>query len=35
VPPGESIGAMDMVYHGPEVANSTLRRRPSAERSAS
>jgi hypothetical protein len=35
VPPGESVGAMDMVYRGPEVADSTLRRRPAVERSAS
>jgi aryl-alcohol dehydrogenase-like predicted oxidoreductase len=34
VPPGESIGAMDMVYRGPEVGDSTLRRRPPAQRSA-
>ena len=34
VPPGESIGAMDMVYRGPEVADATLRRRPAAQRSA-
>jgi len=34
VPPGESIGAMDMVYRGPEVTDATLRRRPPAIRSA-
>ncbi len=34
VPPGESIGAMDMVYRGPEVADQTMRRRPAAQRSA-
>lgn len=34
VPPGESIGAMDMVYRGPEVGNAALRRRPAAERAA-
>jgi aryl-alcohol dehydrogenase-like predicted oxidoreductase len=34
VPPGESVGAMDMVYRGPEVGASTLRRRPPAQRSA-
>ncbi|MFD1720348.1 aldo/keto reductase [Amnibacterium endophyticum] len=34
VPPGESIGAMDMVYRGPEVADPALRRRPLAQRSA-
>jgi len=34
VPPGESIGAMDMVYRGPEVADATLRRRPASGRSA-
>ncbi|MBA8795653.1 aryl-alcohol dehydrogenase-like predicted oxidoreductase [Friedmanniella endophytica] len=34
VPPGESIGAMDMVYRGPEVADPALRRRPPAARSA-
>jgi len=34
VPPGESIGAMDMVYRGPEVANAALRRRPANSRSA-
>ena len=34
VPPGESIGAMDMVYRGPEIADSRLRRRDSAERKA-
>lgn len=34
VPPGESIGAMDMVYRGPEVGNPSLRRRPVGERSA-
>lgn len=33
VPPGESIGAMDMVYRGPEVADAALRRRPIASRS--
>jgi aryl-alcohol dehydrogenase-like predicted oxidoreductase len=35
VPPGESIGAMDMVYRGREVGDSSLRRRGYAERSAS
>lgn len=34
VPPGESIGAMDMVYRGPEVADATMRRRPQVQRSA-
>jgi aryl-alcohol dehydrogenase-like predicted oxidoreductase len=34
VPPGESIGAMDMVYRGPEVGAPALRRRPAEERSA-
>jgi aryl-alcohol dehydrogenase-like predicted oxidoreductase len=34
VPPGESIGAMDMVYRGPEVGDPTLRRRAVSERSA-
>jgi aryl-alcohol dehydrogenase-like predicted oxidoreductase len=34
VPPGESIGAMDMVYRGPEVGDPTLRRRSVQERSA-
>jgi aryl-alcohol dehydrogenase-like predicted oxidoreductase len=34
VPPGESIGAMDMVYRGPEVADASLRRRPQSARSA-
>lgn len=34
VPPGESIGAMDMVYRGPEVADSALRRRPADQRVA-
>src|SRR6478609_5693778 len=34
VPPGESIGAMDMVYRGPEVEDATLRRRPASSRSA-
>ncbi|SMH42229.1 Predicted oxidoreductase [Rathayibacter oskolensis] len=34
VAPGESIGAMDMVYRGPEVADASLRRRPAADRSA-
>jgi aryl-alcohol dehydrogenase-like predicted oxidoreductase len=34
VPPGESIGAMDMVYRGPEVGDPGRRRRPSAQRSA-
>ncbi|MDN4614284.1 aldo/keto reductase [Leifsonia sp. F6_8S_P_1B] len=34
VPPGESIGAMDMVYRGPEVADAGLRRRPVGERAA-
>jgi aryl-alcohol dehydrogenase-like predicted oxidoreductase len=33
VPPGESVGAMDMVYRGPEVGDATLRRRPAATRS--
>ncbi|GMA95458.1 hypothetical protein GCM10025881_22820 [Pseudolysinimonas kribbensis] len=28
VPPGESIGAMDMVYRGPQVGAAALRRRP-------
>ncbi len=35
VPPGESIGAMDMVYRGPEVGDPALRRRPAATRAAS
>ncbi|WP_440709844.1 aldo/keto reductase [Herbiconiux sp. YIM B11900] len=34
VPPGESIGAMDMVYRGPEVADAASRRRPDSARSA-
>jgi len=34
VPPGESIGAMDMVYRGAEVGDADLRRRPLAQRSA-
>jgi aryl-alcohol dehydrogenase-like predicted oxidoreductase len=34
VPPGESVGAMDMVYRGPEVGDPILRRRPSEQRSA-
>ena len=34
VPPGESIGAMDMVYRGPEVLDAALRRRPVSGRSA-
>ena len=34
VPPGESIGAMDMVYRGPEVADPSLRRRPHTAREA-
>lgn len=34
VAPGESIGAMDMVYRGPEVGDATLRRRPWGQRSA-
>jgi len=34
VSPGESIGAMDMVYRGPEVGEPALRRRPVVERSA-
>jgi aryl-alcohol dehydrogenase-like predicted oxidoreductase len=34
VPPGESIGAMDMVYRGPEVTDASLRRRPEGARSA-
>ncbi|HWV49869.1 MAG TPA: aldo/keto reductase [Microbacterium sp.] len=34
VPPGESIGAMDMVFRGPEVGDSRLRRRDAEERSA-
>lgn len=33
-PPVESIGWMDMVYRGTEVAQPALRRRPAAERSA-
>ena len=33
VPPGESIGAMDMVYRGPEVEDATSRRRPVSSRS--
>ena len=34
VPPGESIGAMDMLYRGPEVGDPTMRRRPTTQRSA-
>ncbi len=34
VPPGESIGAMDMVYRGTEVGDAALRRRPVSERMA-
>ena len=34
VPPGESIGAMDMVYRGPEVGDQATRRRPAVQRSA-
>ena len=34
LPPGESIGAMDMVYRGSEVADPSMRRRPAAERAA-
>ncbi|NIJ04987.1 aldo/keto reductase [Frigoribacterium faeni] len=34
VPPGESVGAMDMVYRGPEVGDPSLRRRPVGSRSA-
>ena len=34
VPPGESIGAMDMVYRGPEVADAALRRRSVGDRAA-
>ncbi|WP_368497011.1 aldo/keto reductase [Herbiconiux sp. A18JL235] len=34
VPPGESIGAMDMVYRGPEVTDASLRRRAEGTRSA-
>ncbi|QIZ97776.1 aldo/keto reductase [Leifsonia sp. PS1209] len=34
VPPGESIGAMDMVYRGPEVADARLRRRAADFRAA-
>ena len=34
VPPGESIGAMDMVYRGPEVGDARLRRRAVEERAA-
>ena len=34
VPPGESVGAMDMVYRGPEVGDPSLRRRPLGSRSA-
>jgi aryl-alcohol dehydrogenase-like predicted oxidoreductase len=34
VAPGESIGAMDMVYRGPEVGDASLRRRPVSARSA-
>jgi hypothetical protein len=34
VPPGESIGAMDMLYRGPEVGDPTMRRRPATQRSA-
>ncbi len=32
VAPGESVGAMDMVYRGPEVADPAMRRRPLAQR---
>jgi aryl-alcohol dehydrogenase-like predicted oxidoreductase len=32
--PGESIGAMDMVYRGSEVGDKTMRRRQAAQRSA-
>jgi hypothetical protein len=34
VPPGENIGAMDMLYRGPEVGDASMRRRSSAQRSA-
>jgi aryl-alcohol dehydrogenase-like predicted oxidoreductase len=34
VPPGESVGAMDMVYRGAEVGDSGLRRRPFTQRRA-
>jgi aryl-alcohol dehydrogenase-like predicted oxidoreductase len=34
VPPGESIGAMDMVYRGPQVTDASLRRRPDGVRAA-
>ena len=34
VAPGESIGAMDMVYRGPEVLDASMRRRPVSARSA-
>ena len=34
VPPGESIGAMDMVYRGPEIGEPPLRRRVITQRSA-
>jgi aryl-alcohol dehydrogenase-like predicted oxidoreductase len=34
VAPGESIGALDMVYRGPEVGDASLRRRPVSARSA-
>lgn len=34
-PPGESIGMMDMVYRGPEVADPSQRRRAATSRSAS
>ena len=34
VAPGESVGAMDMVYRGPEVGDAALRRRPVSERMA-
>ena len=34
VPPGESIGAMDMVYRGQEVADASLRRRLDGVRAA-
>ena len=35
VPPGDTVGAMDMVYRGPEVSHSLLRRRDSEQRRAS
>jgi hypothetical protein len=34
VSPAETIGAMDMVYRGPEVGDPTMRRRPTTQRSA-